>query len=157
MNLSRKKKREILLQILFSIDQFHHEIMNDDRPIVLIIDLLRLSRSNIPKIHKDVQQITPRLEKIDEILQQSSLDYSLDRISIVNRNILRIAICELLYEGLDPKIVIHESIRLTKKFSSIESSSFIHAIIDSVISIIKNKETSKIMYTKFNDHQTLFY
>jgi N utilization substance protein B len=54
-------------------------------------------------------------------------------MAIVDRNILRMAVCELLYEeGLAPAIVINEAIEIAKKYSSEDGATFVNGILDAV-------------------------
>lgn len=79
-----------------------------------------------------IQEIIKHVNEIDDTLAKTSVEYSLERISLIDKNILRIAIFELLFEKEQPKIVIEEALRLSKKFSSPEAVSYVHAIIDEV-------------------------
>ena len=67
------------------------------------------------------------------MISETSLSYDLDRIHSVERNVLRLGIYELFYETeIPPKVAIAESIRLSKKFGTPESVSYVNAIIDNL-------------------------
>ena len=68
-------------------------------------------------------------EEIDALIKKYAKDWSLDRISRVDRNILRIALYELAYTTTPPQIIINEAIELAKKYSSSEAAKFINGVL----------------------------
>jgi N utilization substance protein B len=76
-------------------------------------------------------QISLHLTEIDEKIRSHSLSYDFHRIPKVELNVLRLAIFEMMYlPTVPPKVSIAEAIRLTRKYSTSESSSFVNAILD---------------------------
>ena len=74
------------------------------------------------------------LEEIDSLIRQQAEHWRLERMPAVDRNILRLAIYEFLYETDVPKLVIlDEAIELAKRYSTAESSAFVNGILDSFI------------------------
>ena len=72
-------------------------------------------------------------QEIDRLIESHSEHWRLDRISVIDRNILRIAIFELLYcDEIPPKVTLNEAIDLGKRFGSEESGSFINGILDRI-------------------------
>ena len=70
---------------------------------------------------------------IDPIIEQYSSNWKLSRMSCVDRNILRIAVFELLYcDDIPFKVSINEAVDIGKKFGTEESGSFINGILDSI-------------------------
>jgi transcription antitermination factor NusB len=70
---------------------------------------------------------------IDRIITESTEHWELERMAVVDRNILRMAVYELLYEpGVPGKVAINEAIEIAKKFGTRESSRFINGILDRV-------------------------
>lgn len=130
MQLPRRKQRELLLQLLFSWE-ISNEVALGDRA-GLLMESLEVSKKNVLGMEEKFQQIIDDVSHIDEILAKASLEYSLERVSLIDKNILRIAIFEILTEKEEPKIVIEEALRLSKKFSSPEAVSYVHAIVDEV-------------------------
>jgi N utilization substance protein B len=130
MQLPRRKQREILLQLLFSWEVSKGLPVED--PVDLMMESLEVSKKNVLGMIEKLDEIIKHVEEIDKKLTRASLDYSLERISLTDKNILRIAIFEMMFEKEQPKIVIEEAIRLSKKFSSPEAVSYVHAIIDEV-------------------------
>ncbi len=130
MQLPKRKQREILLQLLFSWEVSKGLPVED--PVDLMMESLEVSKKNILGMIEKLDNIIEHVEEIDKKLTRASLDYSLERISLTDKNILRIAIFEMMIEKELPNIVIDEAIRLSKKFSSPEAVSYVHAIIDEV-------------------------
>jgi transcription antitermination protein NusB len=69
--------------------------------------------------------------KIDHLIAEFAEHWDLDRMAVVDRNIIRLAIFELLHEAdVPPKVAINEAIEIAKKFGTRESSRFINGILD---------------------------
>lgn len=126
----RRKARESTLQILFQLEF-------DDS---LLEKTLREHWKN-KKVHKEIREysnwlakgIVTHQEKIDNIIQSTSEHWRISRMALIDRNILRMAIFELLYEGnIAPAVVINEAIEVAKKYSGEKASTFINGILDAV-------------------------
>jgi N utilization substance protein B len=80
-------------------------------------------------------------DEIDQIIVSASENWRIDRMSIVDRNILRIALFEMLYcPDVPPKASINEAIDIGKKFGSQDSGSFINGILDHVLERISKTD-----------------
>jgi N utilization substance protein B len=89
---------------------------------------------------KIVDTAQKNLAAIDEVLQSASKNWRLERMSTVDRNILRLASSELMYdESIPTKVVINEAIELAKRFGTAESPSFVNGILDRVASQVRGK------------------
>ncbi len=127
--LVKQKFREIILQILYS----HNFAVIDENNIVsFMMNQIKTTKRNILLSLEYVKKIIVHVDQFDKKIEQSSTSYAFDRISKVELSILRLAIYEMQYENIPFKIVISEAIRLTKKFSSKHSTSFINAILDNL-------------------------
>ena len=81
-----------------------------------------------------VQQSVAHRKEFDEIIRDKSKNWDLDRIAIIDRLILRMALAEFFYfEDIPPKVSISEAIEIAKIYSTTESSSFINGILDAVL------------------------
>jgi len=70
---------------------------------------------------------------IDELITRFAEHWDLDRMAVVDRNILRAGIFELLWGGeVPPKVIINEALEIAKKFSTEESTRFINGLLDRV-------------------------
>lgn len=80
-----------------------------------------------------VQGVCRNREKIDTIIESFSEHWRLERITVVDRNILRLAIFELLLcPDIPTKVVLNEAVELGKRFGSDQSGSFVNGILDRV-------------------------
>ncbi len=71
--------------------------------------------------------------RIDQTITECTEHWDLDRMAVVDRNILRLAVYELLWPAdVPPKVAINEAIEIAKKFGTRESSRFINGILDRV-------------------------
>ncbi len=74
-----------------------------------------------------------RLKEIDGKIQQYSKNWRLNRMAAVDRNVLRMAVFELLSDtGTPATVVINEALEIAKKFSTHESAQFVNGILDSI-------------------------
>jgi N utilization substance protein B len=129
MALPPQKFREIVLQLLYS----HDFAENSLESIPFMMEALKVARHYVIDANLKVQTILERLPELDERIQKSSTEYTLDRISKVELTILRLGIYELLYEkDIPPKVALAEAIRLCRKFGTPESAHFVNAILDDI-------------------------
>ncbi len=127
---SRRKAREIALQMIYSIDVSKSDIK----------DSLNLYWENNPDEHEVVAFANmlstgtmENLAKIDELITQYTKNWNLKRMASVDRNILRVAIYELVfYKDTPVNVVINEAVELAKKYSTSESGGFVNGILDKV-------------------------
>lgn len=130
MTLPPQKFREIVLQILFSSD--FDKSQTEDAAMMLMAEL-KVSKKNVLLAHEKVLLIFEKLAEIDEKISTYSTDYTFDRISNVEKAVLRLGVYELMNDPSIPEVVvISEAIRLTRKFATPESSNFVNAILDKV-------------------------
>ena len=74
-----------------------------------------------------------RAAKIDELIAQASKNWRIDRMSRVDRNILRLGACELVaFRDVPVKVVINEAVELAKRFGTAESSAFVNGVLDRI-------------------------
>ena len=89
-----------------------------------------------------VTGVVANLKEIDEIIAKAAPQWPLEQISIVDRNVLRIGIYELLYEdkaAVPPKVAINEAIELAKSFGGENSGKFINGVLGTVYKEIEEK------------------
>lgn len=126
----RRKARENTLQILFQLE------FDNSKPENVFDSFWKNKRATKEiKEHSRwlVDKVTSQRENIDRLIQSVSANWRISRMAIVDRNILRMAVCELLYEeNLAPAIVINEAIEIAKKYSSEDGATFVNGILDAV-------------------------
>jgi N utilization substance protein B len=130
MALSQQKSREILFQILFSLDFTQDE---DDELNEFMMKEYFVSRRAIREIMEERRKIFSHLTDVDAKIVQYSNSYEFHRIPKVELNVLRLAMYEMIYNpSVPPKVSIAEAIRLTRKFSTQESASYVNAVLDAL-------------------------
>ncbi|CAN5641308.1 N utilization substance protein NusB [soil metagenome] len=73
------------------------------------------------------------LETIDDAIADSLLNWRMERLSIIDRNILRVATAEMLHLAIPPRVVIQEALQLAEKYSTTESPRFINGVLDALM------------------------
>lgn len=77
--------------------------------------------------------ITSRLAEIDEKVSEYATNWQLNRMAVIDRNVLRMGLYELKYaKGIPPKVAINEAVDLAKKFGDLDSGKFVNGILDRI-------------------------
>lgn len=92
-----------------------------------------------------VENVLEHKDKIDLVIQSVSKNWRVSRMTVIDRCILRMAVCEFAFdEETEPVVVINEAIEISKKYSSKEAATFINGILDAVKKKVeKEKNLSK--------------
>jgi N utilization substance protein B len=126
--LPPQKFREIVFQLLYSHDFSPLEI---GESVPFMMGELKVTKRSMMDAHARVGLVLEKLSEIDARLQAVSTVYSFERISRVERTLLRLGLFELFYdETIPPAVAIAEAIRLCRKFGTRESAQFVNAILD---------------------------
>ena len=92
-----------------------------------------------------IDGVIKALPEIDSIIERFSSNWKISRMSIVDRNIIRVAVYEMLFCGDIPsKVSINEAIDIGKKFGAEESGAFINGILDSIRIAIEEGNVIKV-------------
>ncbi|MFZ4403038.1 MAG: transcription antitermination factor NusB [Pseudobdellovibrionaceae bacterium] len=128
--IHRRQARELALQVLFQ-SEFSPKVTSNQ--FLELFDEV-IDKETLHMTDSLVQGVQSHKEKIDQILQSSSNHWKIDRMSTVDRNILRIATFEMHFasEPVKPSITINEAIEISKKYGTSESSSFVNGLLDQV-------------------------
>lgn len=155
---NRHLSRSIVLQTLFEWDFMHsdkdakNKAWTDDE---LKATLTRNLNEFAPGLEDDafvlslISQVFKKQKVIDEIIEKAAPDWPIDKISVVDRNILRIGLTELLFgdrSQVPPKVAINEAIELAKTFGGENSGKFVNGVLGAVYKEIGEpgkEETSK--------------
>ncbi|HOI60021.1 MAG TPA: transcription antitermination factor NusB [Candidatus Pacearchaeota archaeon] len=118
-------------------------------------DLMSITRKNTEEFGAGLEEtdfifeladgVFKNKETIDKIIEKTAPDWPLEQINLLDRNILRIGIYELLYEDKDavpPKVAINESIELAKNYGGENSRKFINGVLGTVFNILQEKSES---------------
>lgn len=124
----RRKAREIALQVLYAVD-----LSGVSWEIALEETIARRSSSGeaADYARKLVERAMDEAPKLDEMISGRLENWEFDRVSIIDRNILRIALTELLHFPETPtKVIIDEAIEIAHRFSSRDAGRFVNGILD---------------------------
>lgn len=126
----RRKSREHTLKILYRRDITKEDI---DKIIKSYWEENKIN-SGITGFSEQLAKGTvSNLEKIDDYIGKVSEHWTIDRMGIIDRNILRIAVHELLFmEDIPPKVTIDEAIEIAKKFGTDDSADFVNGLLDKI-------------------------
>ena len=136
MKEARRQARTIVLQALYETDTVHHD------PLLVIGNRLVEDPTDV-----EAESFARRLfftvlenrDKLDAIIQQHAPEWPLEQVAVIDRNLLRMALCEMTITRNAPvKVVINEAIELAKDFGSDSSPRFINGVLGSIV----NKTTA---------------
>lgn len=126
----RSRARETALKVLYQMD------ITRDSPedgLRIFFRHHRISVGSQPFVSRLVRGTAEHRSEIDALLSQHALNWSLDRMAMVDRNVLRLGAYELLFEPeIPPKVAINEAVELAKRFGSLDSSKFVNGVLDSI-------------------------
>jgi len=126
----RRKAREIALQVLYQIDVSKIDV---DEAIELFRGSLGMPQESVRFSTQLIKCTLDHIKEIDDLIRNCSEHWSLERMSTVDKNILRMAVCEFLYcDDIPPKVTLNEAIDIGKNYGSDNSGSFINGILDAM-------------------------
>lgn len=137
MKRKRKRSREIAMELLFSMEISKNSYEQTIESFIENYEM-DLKTIDLEYIKKVMKSVTDYKEEIDEIIKNSLINWTIERVSKVNLIIVRLAIAEMLYIDDVPEVVaINEAIELTKKYSDDKSVSFVNGALDKAFKNIK--------------------
>lgn len=94
----------------------------------------RVAEASRPYVERLVETIAAHREEIDGVVQSSLLNWRLDRLSAIDRNVLRLAAAEILFlEDVPPLVSIQEGVILAEKYGTAESPRFVNGVLDALM------------------------
>jgi len=126
----RTKARERALQALYQIDVAAEGI--DDALGRFWKSFEPVEREVMTLAEAFVRGVAKHRRAIDETIERVSINWRLDRMAKVDRNVLRLAVYELLQTDVPVKVAINEAIELGKKYGSESSGAFVNGVLDKV-------------------------
>lgn len=131
---SRHRARQRALQILYSWDMRRYPV---DSAVDAYYDDLYSEESRVQPqrdgfVDGLVRGVTESLEEIDSRITRHAEHWRIERMSAVDRNILRLAVFEMLRYDTPPAVVIDEALELARRFSNEESVQFVNGVLDAV-------------------------
>ena len=130
---SRRKARELALQALYEVDSVRHEA---EAVLTSLLAEGKVSAENCAFVRELVNGVIQNKEEIDIKIQNFAPAWPIGQISVVDRNILRLAIFEILLDNKVPvKVAINEAVELAKSFGGENSPKFINGVLGSVSAV----------------------
>ena len=127
----RRKARELVLQSAYAMELSGDTIAETEEKI---INMSELSEDLKPFAKILFSKTMSNKSELDEYIKAKSENWEFSRIAVIDRLILRIAICEFLYfEDIPAKVSISEAIEIAKKYSTKDSGSFVNGILDAIL------------------------
>ena len=149
---TRRKARELAMQALFYMD------MRDNVSLQMLESFcgnFRPSKKASPFFLTLVTGVLETITEIDALIERYSKNWKIFRMSCVDRNVMRIAVYELLYcEDIPPKVSINEAVDVGKKFGTEESGAFINGIMDSIRDALDKEGILKKVSMQVDDEVT---
>jgi len=131
----RRVVREKVLQTLYAYEISKEPITN---VINNIMGSLRDSKDEFEFAKLLVNEVIHHEKEIEKIIRAKVAHWEFDRIAFIDRILLRMGICELLYfPDIPPKVTINESIEIAKIFSTEQSGKFINGVLDAILADLK--------------------
>ena len=138
----RRHGREIVLQIMYGYelntppkhlkDEEQQAWLN--RHIDSVTELNKVTKDNpVYSYIKDIAVTTiSKLETINQIISNYLDNWKIDDLTVIDKNILRLSVCEMLFHELPPAVSINEAVILAKKFGGEQSGRFINGVLDKI-------------------------
>jgi transcription antitermination factor NusB len=129
----RSQSREFALQILYQID-----ITRDDFQKAWDSYWVSSDEQDVEEAVKEfslalVKGVSDNLNAIDLKISEYAKNWELERMAVVDRNILRLGAYEILFCGdIPPKVSINEAVELAKKYSDVQAGKFVNGILDKI-------------------------
>lgn len=141
--MKRRKAREYALQILFQLD------IRKEKPSAAVLKHFWAEYDPDEEVKAFSEEIVKgtykHIARINELLHQCATNWSLDRMAVVDRNVLRMAVYEILYRiDIPTSVTINEAIEIAKKYGTDESGSFVNGILDRAARLTGKLDEEKI-------------
>lgn len=127
---TRSRARQVVVQVLFQND-LNPE--GDDQQQKFIRTRLNKNSGLVDFANQLIFGVRQNQERLDSSLQAAANNWSVPRMAVTDRCIMRLATYELLFTDTPPSVVINEAIELAKRFGSNQSSGFVNGILDRVL------------------------
>lgn len=143
---TRRRAREAALQFLFQDDFLESGRSADaaelDERFAAFSLLYQVNKKARPYARELIGGIIEKLDQIDGTIGAHATNWRLERIAATDRNLLRVAIFELLFrEDVPAQVAINEAVEIAKRFGSQESPAFINGVLDAVQQFRPNAST----------------
>ncbi len=130
MRGKRSQARETALKVLYQLDITKDPLQEG---LENFFRHHRIPVNSQPFIRTLVEGTIQRLAEIDSLLAKHATNWAVNRMAIVDRNILRLGVFELVFgQETPPKVAINEAVELAKRFGTNDSGKFVNGVLDSI-------------------------
>ncbi|MEX2600103.1 MAG: transcription antitermination factor NusB [Balneolaceae bacterium] len=135
---NRRSVREIVLQALYARE------VGENSPAEVQKNILKQKLSKDKESLKFAESLLLRTvdmeQELDSLISEQIRNWNIHRLAVIDKLILRIALCELLrFEEIPSKVTINEAIELAKRFSTTKSGKFVNGILDAALSHLQEE------------------
>ena len=140
--VTRRKARVIAVQVLYEVDGSDHEVAS---ALATRLDDSAVTPDSDAFTRKLVHGVLANRPKIDKIIATHAPNWPIEQMAMVDRNILRVAIYEILMAGeTPPKVAINEAVELGKIYGADRSPMFVNGVLGALMHNRERYETSNI-------------
>lgn len=151
---SRRKARECALQMLFAADVAEMPATDVVRSYWAELGEADLDESARQFATRLAAGTLQNLELLDERIRSRAEHWRISRMAVVDRNILRLAVYEFLYEPTPRTVAINEALEIARRFSTYEATQFINGILDAIKRDLDEQQPQKNVQPEAEDSET---
>jgi len=135
------------MQTLYEWD-FNHRAQKLDDLINDNIKTFGTSAEGVEFVEKLVRGVTKNLPEVDKKIEKYAPEWPIDKVTIIDRNILRLGIYEMLFESkkpdeeVPPKVIINEAIEMAKTFGGESSGKFVNGVLGAIYNDLGEKHAN---------------
>jgi transcription antitermination protein NusB len=139
LTYKRRIAREKVLQVLYA-----YELSQE--PIALVMENvfknIKMNNDDFEFAKRLIDEVIHHQADIEKYVREKVVHWDFERIAVIDRLLLNIGICELLYfPDIPPKVTINEAIEIAKTYSTEKSGQFINGVLDSILDDLKSKRS----------------
>jgi len=128
---NRRKARELALNALFQGEMTATSAVEN---FPLLCENFEINKKAIPYGRELVYGITDKRDELDAKIEESAVNWRVSRMSVLDRNIIRLASYEMMFkDDVPPRVAIDEAIELAKRYCAEDSPGFINGILDAIL------------------------
>ena len=133
----RSKAREVVLHILYQVEIAHTDYQSACQNY---LKNYPQKQEVIDFSHTLIEGVCKNLKDIDSLIKKYVKNWEIDRMAVIDRNILRLACFEIInLPEIPPKVSINEAIELAKRFGDIDSPRFVNGVLDKIYKMESKK------------------
>jgi N utilization substance protein B len=141
MSFKRRIVREKVMQTLYAFEMSHE-------PIDFLLDQIAAPLKKDKETFEFAKALTLKVvecsAEVDAMIRSRVEHWEFNRLAIIDKVVLRIAICELLYfDDIPPKVSINEAIEIARLYSTEKSDKFVNGVLDSIFNDLKKNSKMK--------------